>query len=508
MTHARFLVFVSSVQKELSSERRAVREFINNDPLLKRFFDLFLFEDVAAKDRRAEQIYLDEVDRCAIYLGILGEEYGFEDDAGISPTEREFDQATKKGKERIIFVKGDYDKTRHPKMRALVQKASRQLVRRRFNDTADLIAQVYASLVQYLFDRRILRNVPFDAAVCPDASIKDISTDKVRWFLDTARAERNFAVTPGATSRVALTHLDLLHDGKPTHAAVLLFGKDPHRFLTTVEIKCLHFHGTEVRKPIPSYQVYRGTAFDLVDQAVDFVLAKLNRAVEPGKDTPASTAQYEIPQWVVREAIVNAVVHRDYASNAAVQIMLFADRLEVWNPGALPPDLTLDMLRAEHPSIPKNPLVCEPMFLARYVEKAGTGTLDMLALCRKAGLPEPDFEQRGGQFVTTVWRDWLTPAVLVSFALNERQEKAVEHVKATGRISNSEYQDLTGAIKKTASRDLDSLVTKGVFVKVGRTGRGTYYVLAKRATARGHKGDKGDITPPTSQGDIKGTKVT
>ncbi len=508
MSPTKFLVFISSVQKEMTSERRAVSDFICNDPLLKRYFETFLFEDVPARDRRTDQIYLDEVDRCAIYVGIFGETYGFEDGTGVSPTEREFDQATNKGKERIIFVKGGDDKARQPKMRALIQKASRQLIRRRFNDTADLVAQVYASLVQYLSDRGMVRNVPFDAAVCPDASIKDISPDKVRWFLDTARAERNFAVPPGATPRVALTHLNLLYDGKPTHAAVLLFAKAPHRFLATVEIKCLHFHGTEVNKPIPSYQVYRGTAFELVDQAVDFVLAKLDHAVEPGKDTPASAAQYDVPQWVVRESIVNAVAHRDYTSNAAVQVMLFADRLEVWNPGTLPPGLTFDMLRTEHPSIPKNPLVCEPMFLAHYVEKAGTGTLDMIALCRKAGLPEPDFEQRGGQFVSTIWRDWLTPAVLASFGLNERQEKAVEYMKDTGRVSNAAYQGLTGATKKTASRDLDSLVAKGVFVKVGRTGRGTHYVLAKRATGRGQKGDKGDITRPKGQGDRKGTKGT
>jgi ATP-dependent DNA helicase RecG len=113
---------------------------------------------------------------------------------------------------------------------------------------------------------------------------------------------------------------------------------------------------------------------------------------------------YELPRDAVAEAIVNAVVHRDYANNASVQVMLFADRLEVWNPGELPAPLTFERLRRPHASIPHNPLICEPVFLARYAEKAGSGILDMIALCREAGLPEPEFRQDGGQFVQTMWR--------------------------------------------------------------------------------------------------------
>lgn len=87
----RFLVFISSVQKELEAERCAVCDFVGGNPLLMRLLDLFLFEDLPAMDRRANDLYLDEVDRCDLYVGIFGNEYGGEDDEGISPTEREFD---------------------------------------------------------------------------------------------------------------------------------------------------------------------------------------------------------------------------------------------------------------------------------------------------------------------------------------------------------------------------------------------------------------------------------
>ena len=108
-------VFISSVQKELAEERRALKDYIEGDALLRRFFDVFLFEDLPAADRRADDVYLDRVDHCGLYLGLFGDQYGYEDAEGLSPTEREFDRATEQGKTRLIYVKGADDKNRAPK---------------------------------------------------------------------------------------------------------------------------------------------------------------------------------------------------------------------------------------------------------------------------------------------------------------------------------------------------------------------------------------------------------
>jgi len=183
-----------------------------------------------------------------------------------------------------------------------------------------------------------------------------------------------------------------------------VFGRQPQRFLITSEVKCAHFHGYEVAKPIPSYQVYKGTVFDLVDQAKDFVLSKIDLWVGTRAESTRAPTEYEIPQEVVAEAIVNAVVHRDYTSNASVQVMLFKDRLEVWNPGTLPPTLTLEKLRGPHASVPHNPLLAEPMYLTKYIERMGTGIRDMFRRCQKAGLPEPEIRIDGGFFVLTIRR--------------------------------------------------------------------------------------------------------
>ena len=109
-------IFISSVQKEFAQERATLRDYLQGDPLLGRFFAPFLFEDVPAADRRADALYLDEVDRSDIYLGLLGNEYGPENADGLSSTQREFDHATRQHKHRLIFIKGADDRAKHPKM--------------------------------------------------------------------------------------------------------------------------------------------------------------------------------------------------------------------------------------------------------------------------------------------------------------------------------------------------------------------------------------------------------
>ncbi len=385
-------IFISSVQKEFAAERAVLRDWLRGDALIRRFFEPFLFEDMPAADRRADAVYLEEVARCDLYVGLFGDEYGVADAEGLSPTAREFAHATALNKYRLIFVKGADDAGRQPKMQALI--------RRRFVSTPELIAGLYAALVQYLEDHELIRNGPFDAAPCRNAVLADLDEERMATFLRRARKARGFPLPEEATPQELLTHLNLLDAGRPTHAAVLLFGRQPQRFLISSEVKCAHFHGSEVAKPIPSYQVYKGTVFDLVDQAVDFVMSKINLWVGTREAGPQVPVAYEIPREVVAEAIVNAVAHRDYASNGSVQVMLFADRLEVWNPGGLPPSLTLAKLRLPHGSVPANPLLAEPLYLTQYIERMGTGTRDMIRRCREAGLPEPEFSVSDGFTIT------------------------------------------------------------------------------------------------------------
>jgi predicted HTH transcriptional regulator len=171
----------------------------------------------------------------------------------------------------------------------------------------------------------------------------------------------------------------------------------------------------------------------------------------------------------VAEAIVNAVAHRDYTSNASVQVMLFSDRLEVWNPGHLPASLSPERLTRPHASIPHNPLLAGPLFLAGYIEQAGTGTLDMIALCREAGLKAPGFRQDGGMFVQTLWRPAPAPASPKPVAAqdNMAQNKALDELAAvlgvpatqvTTQVTEQVVRVLTAAAEPASREALQQAV--------------------------------------------------
>lgn len=439
----RSVIFISSVQKEFAAERRALRDYLHGDPLLRRFFEPFLFEEVPAADRRPDEVYLDEVGRCDVYLGLFGRNYGLADPSGSSPTQREFDFATKRRKHRLIFVKEVGDQVREPKMQALIRKAESQLIRRRFSSTSELITGVYAALVQYLEDQKLIRTGPFDSTICPDATLDDLSAEGIRRFVGIAHRARGFPLPEDTPPR-----------------QVLLFGLDPQRFVGSAEIKCAHFHGTRVTKPIPFYQTYKGTVFDLVDQAVDFVLSKINLAVGTRAKSAQAPVAYEMPPEVIREAVVNAVAHRDYTSNGSVQVMLFADRLEVWNPGTLPPSLSLEQLRRPHGSVPGNPLLAEPLYLTKYIERMGTGTGDMIERCRKVGLPEPEFTQTDG-FGTSLRRKPDLAFISVGGEIAAQQtppvtppvEVLARLLEQAGALGNAEIRSQLGLKDRTHLRE-------------------------------------------------------
>jgi len=299
-------IFISSVQVELAEERRAVKSFIESDPLLRRFFTVFLFENLPASDRRADAVYIDEVDRCDLYVGLFGNDYGYEDSEGVSPTEREFERASEAGKPRLIYVKGSDDRNRNQKMQSLIRKAGQQLIRRRFGTVSELTSALYSSLVDFLETCGAIQSRSMEERPCPDATLDEINTDAIADFVRLARLERQFPLPENTRARDILAHLHLFSADQPTTAAILLFGRDPQKFFPASEVRCMHFHGTEIQRPVPFYRIFKGTLFEQVDMAVDFVLSKINRSVGTRAESMQAPVRYEIPPDVIREAIVNA----------------------------------------------------------------------------------------------------------------------------------------------------------------------------------------------------------
>lgn len=433
-------LFISSVQTEFSEERKALHEYICADPLLGKFFDPFLFELLPAIDQRADAVYLKEVEQSDIYLGLFGKSYGSQNPAGISPTELEFDHATQWHKTRLVFLSDVKSEDRHDKENALIRKAQDVLIRKKFSSVDELKAAVYASLVRYLEEKEIIRTGPFDASLHAAATWQDIDPEKLRSFVRLAQAKRGFPLAETEPVEKILIHLNLSQNNRLTNAAILLFGKDPQRFFINSEVRCASFEGTIVEKPIPSYKVFKGTLFELVDQALEFVLNKLDYRIETRAESVSIPGRYEIPKEVVAEAIVNAIAHRDYTSNASVQVMLFRDRLEIWNPGALPMGWTTEKLKQLHTSVPANPLMAEPLYLAGYIERMGTGTTDIIQKSVAAGLAEPQFIQTE-DFRSIIYRpgaDQVTDQVSDQVT-DQVTNQVTDQVKALIRIMEKEY---------------------------------------------------------------------
>ncbi len=421
-----------------------LNDYISTDAMLGKFFEPFIFENLPATDKDASRAYLEQVERCDIYLGIFGTQYGFQDENGISPTEREFAHACKHGKVRLVFINHLNQNERHPKIQQLIQKAEREVIRRNFASPEELKTSVYAALVYYLEEKELIRTVPFDAAICKRATINDIDPDRVRWFIQLASEKRNFPFSSLAAPEEVLMHLNLLKTEGLTNAALLLFGKQTQRFFITAEVRCALFPGYEVEKPITSYQVYKGDVFQQVDAAVDFLLSRVDLYVGDRSKSIAVPTRYELPRAAVKEAVVNAIAHRDYTSNASVQVMLFRNRLEVWNPGQLPYHLPISKLKQPHASYPANPLLAETLYLAGYIERMGTGIPDMVNECLAAGLKEPELQQDEA-FKTILWRK----EAMTDHVTEHVTDHVTEHVKTLITIlveekSRPELQELLG----------------------------------------------------------------
>jgi ATP-dependent DNA helicase RecG len=181
------------------------------------------------------------------------------------------------------------------------------------------------------------------------------------------------------------------------------------------------------------------------------------------------------PPDAIREAIINAICHRDYEMQSNVQIRIFDDRIEVWGCGPLPEPLTLEDLKKKHRSILRNPLIGRCFFLIKYIEEWGTGTNRIVEWCLKYGLPEPIFEEASGSLVVTLRKYRVSDEDLEK--LNERQKKAVDFLKEQGRITLGKYMELNpGVTEKTSYRDLKRMEELGLIKSVGKK-RGRYYVL-------------------------------
>jgi len=400
----RFKIFISSVQSEFAAERRLLVEYIRRDALLGVFFEPFIFEEANACDRSPKDVYLHEVEDCDIYLGLLGRKFGHEVGPGVSATESEYDLASKLGKTRLVFLK-EVAK-REPEEQRFVEKVQKSVTRKSFADFEGLQLSVYGALIRYLEQSGYVRVTPFDASFDTGLTIDDVDQDKVGEYLQKARDAKKITIPENADVRWLLEKLEALaSDGRISNAAVLLFAKDPQCKFISSEVKCLQYWGDVVERPIPSYRILHGGLVRMIEDALAFVMARIDHEVgEPHRQSGAAPGRDELPYLAVREAIVNAVCHRDYEDNGSVQVMLFKNRLEIINPGTLPKGWTVEKLLQTHESKARNLMIAKALNWAGYVEKSGNGTESIINRCMAIGLPKPEYHPDNADFKAIIWR--------------------------------------------------------------------------------------------------------
>jgi len=317
----------------------------------------------------------------------------------------------------------------------------------------------------------------WDSEICERASLENIDKEKVKWFLRKAKNERNFDVEPETPVEEVLGRLELIKNGKLTNAAILLFGKDPQRLFLQAETRCARFKGTKPVKPFVDMKVFSSSIIDQTDKALSFVLEHIPMAAWLVPGQVEREERYEYPPDAIREAIINAICHRDYEMQSNVQIRIFDDRIEVWGCGSLPEPLTPEDLKKKHKSILRNPLIGKCFFLIKFIEEWGTGTNDMIKACLNWGLPEPEFELVAGDLIVTFWKSRLTEELMNKLGLNERQKSAINYLKEHNKITTKEYCKIFNIVKDTANRDLNSLLDKDLIKREG-SGPKTYYIIA------------------------------
>jgi ATP-dependent DNA helicase RecG len=200
--------------------------------------------------------------------------------------------------------------------------------------------------------------------------------------------------------------------------------------------------------------------------------------------------QPAVPALALREALVNAISHRDYSNrSASIALAIFDDRLEIWNNGELPSELKIEDLKKPHQSYPRNEEIATIFYKRGWVEGWGTGTLRMIRYCQKNGTPEPEFKEYSGGFsVTFRFKESMSSEIKKSpeippVELTARQKEIIDILKTADEMTiKNIIQNLTSPpAERTLRDDLSKLRDKGFVGSRGRA-KNAMWFLVKNST--------------------------
>jgi len=313
-------------------------------------------------------------------------------------------------------------------------------------------------------------NIPVEGA-----SISDLDQATIQSFMKKA-IEKDRIPSDAATSGIdiLLKNLSLITEqGELTNAAMLLFSKNPAKVSVTSSFKIGRFGKSS--DDLLFQDIVETNIFEMPNKVMEVLKSKyLIRPISYKGLERMEPLEY--PEPALREAILNSIIHKDHSSTYTF-LRVYDDRLLLWNPGILPEELSVEKLKGEHSSYPRNKNIANVFFKAGYIESWGRGTNKIINSCLEAGLPEPIITEEMGGVSITFLKDIFTEDYLKSLNLNERQVKAVLYTKENGEITNSIYQNINSLKRSTAAEELQDLTERKLLEKIGTTGRGTKYIV-------------------------------
>jgi len=254
------------------------------------------------------------------------------------------------------------------------------------------------------------------------------------------------------------------------NAAVMFFAKEPVKFMPNLKVRIVKYSGSEASiEAIESDKTIYGTIPELIDSAFEIVKKSTGKQY-----TLTGTKREEIdmyPQNALREAITNALGHRDYFNMQGVLIEIFYDRLQITNPGGLLYGQTIKNFdkTPQH----RNPICYEILHDLGYGEGLGLGIRLIRTACRQHGLPDPEFYSLGDTFRTILYNS--RSKMKAHYSINERQKQALAYLDEKNKITSKDYSRMYNVSIPTAVNDLNELIKLGKVKRIGRF-RNAYYV--------------------------------
>ena len=452
----KYKIVVSSVIKEFEKERKFIKQEIETDYILNRFFDVFLFEEYSASGLSPEELYSEEVINSDIYIGLIGSDYGSILESGISPTELEYDLYNKTHNDALIYIKEvDF---RDDKTKEFIEKIGTHSYTK-FKDRYDLIKQIKESLANFI-DKNLRNYRAFDYEILHDSSCDDVDMEAVDLFFNVLEYEpiENIRDEKGLKNVLSTIRAGEYENGKfrLNTAGALFFAKDISKFNISHQVKMVRFFDDEGINTFEKAE-YNLSFLKLLKEAELFFNKTLTN-VSQIKGFKREIIQ-DYPFEAIREALVNALAHRNYTiATAPITFYIYNDRIEIKSPGRLVYPLTISGLEKDGP-IHRNEAICNIFSKTRYMEHVGNGIKRMKDAMRAHGLDEPEFTE-SGEFFKVTFR-----ANDEHIGLNDRQKEFLRGSDKS-EITIKEYMAMFGIVRNTATKDLNELTDKRMLEKI------------------------------------------